>query len=102
MNIYLDIKKELLDNYEEINNSADPIALVMEYAEGWLPIYNHEILKAWGEMPSTFNDSWQEVGYQKGQGIFELMTWDLATWYSDTGREAWADIEQEKQEAENA
>lgn len=98
MSIYEDIRIELLENYEEIKNTNDSDSAVMEYAESWLPVYNNEILKAWGEMPSMFNDSWQEMGYEKGQGIFELMTVDVATWYCDIAREAWSTIESEKGE----
>jgi hypothetical protein len=94
---YNDIKQELLDNYEQIAGSPDSSALVMEFAETWLPVYYSEILIEWGKMPFAFTDSWQEVYSQTEKGIFELMTFDLATWYCDMAGEAWNEIVEEKE-----
>ena len=37
--------EELNDNKEEILNSSYPEDLIHEYADGWVPIYNYDVLE---------------------------------------------------------
>jgi hypothetical protein len=90
------IIEEQRNDYAEILGSGDDIGEVMERAEGWLPVYHHQILEAWTVMPNDFTDSWREMGEDNRNGIFQLMTMDLATWYCDMAREEWDNLKTER------
>ena len=96
-----EIKKELLDNREQIEQSAYPEDLLDEYADGFIPVYNHEIIKDWIEMGSEYCDRWKEEGYdtQRNEGgIIQLMAVDLAFYYLEITREIWEEIQKESAE----
>jgi hypothetical protein len=103
---YNDIKDDLKSRYDEIINSQDPDALVMEIAVAWIPVYYNDIISEWHkEMPSEFDNRWQEFGINEKSTITELMAIDLDFWYSEMGGQAWHEIAQEMpalEEAENA
>lgn len=101
---FQEIKKDLADNWAEFNeqNADDKI---IEYADGYCPIYTNEVIKEWAEMPSEFNDSWQDQlggdwnAYDRG--IVSLMSIDLFTYYCDTTTRAYDELKEEKEQEEN-
>lgn len=96
---YEEIKKDLTDNWEEFTeqNADDKI---IEYADGYCPIYNNEVIKEWAEMPSEFNDSWKDqIGNDiLDRGILSLMSIDLFSYYLETTTQAYDEIKAEKEE----
>ena len=92
---YQEIKKELIDHREEIQNNED---LLTEFADGFVPVYYNEIIKDWVEMPSDWNDSWQDHGVSQEEGILKLMAADLFFYYLDTTNRAWQEILEEAEE----
>lgn len=93
-----EIKKELLENREQIEQSSYPEDLIAEYADGFVPIYNHEIIKDWTELPAELSDRWKEYGYdtQKNEGgIIQLMQVDLCFYYLELAQEIWEEIKKE-------
>ena len=95
-----EIRQIILDNWEEINDSPDPKGILDEYAESDLPIYNNDIIKEWTEMPSDYDNRWQEVldGEIEEHTITSLMLVDLYQYYTDTYYEIWEDIKSERED----
>lgn len=93
-----EIKKDLAENWAEFTeeNADDRI---IEYADGYCPIYNNEVIKEWAEMPSEFDDSWKDqIGCDWGvndRGITSLMSIDLFTYYCHTTRRAYNELKEE-------
>ena len=98
---YSDIKQELIDNWQQLAESAYPEDLVSELVESALPVYYGDIIRDWQEMPSDYSDSWREEFYE-GETITALMTYDLWRYYSDQYHSLYNTIKQEKEELENA
>jgi hypothetical protein len=93
----LAIKDELLGRYEELNSKIDIDDFLREIADGWVPVYTHQIIALWSkEMPNEFDDSWKEFGYTEKQGISDLMTIDLFMWLFYLTNELWLEVISEK------
>ncbi len=91
-----EIKADLLDAFDEISGATYPDDLLTERADGYVPVYYHEILTDWAEMPSEYNDSWLEYGEDASKGIFSLMSVDLFVYYQARTVAVWAEILEEK------
>lgn len=92
-----EIKKELLNNIDYLKDNPHPEDLVAEISEGYVPVYNNQIIQEWITLPSEHSDQWKEYGYdtQKNPGgIVQLMAVDLAFYYLQLGNEAWQEIEE--------
>lgn len=103
---YSDIKQDIYDHLEDLKESAYPEDLLNELADSACPVYYNQIMKDWAEMPSEFNDSWQEIGAGENATIFSLMSMDLFLYYRNQYSEIYAEImhdeEQRESELENA
>jgi hypothetical protein len=90
---------ELRNNIERLTeypNKADD--LVAEIAEGFVPVYNSDIIKEWTELEADYSDRWKEYGYDANRnegGIIQLMSIDLIFFYLEVGAEAWAELKVE-------
>lgn len=73
-----EIKKIVLDEIDVLTRDDEYSASL---ADTLVPVYYHEILKDWSEMPSEFNDSHEEVGHASEFTIFSLMAQDLFFFY---------------------
>jgi hypothetical protein len=93
---HADIRTEILDNWEQLSEHPEPTDLLDEFADSANPVYYNEILKDWSEMPSEYNDSWQEFGQQNNATIFSLMAIDLAVYYRAIYGKIYAEILEEK------
>ncbi len=103
---YSDIKQEILDNWEQFASNQYPEDLLSDFVGTALPIYNSEIIKDWQEMPSEFDNVWQEEGYT-GEGIISLMLYDLENYYHHQYRRVYSELAQDmealdSEELENA
>lgn len=97
-----EIKKILEENWQQIENATYPEDVLTEWADGFVPIYNHEIIRDWQEMPSEFVDNWQEYGIGCDTGIISLMALDLFAYYQATTEECYREIsEQLETQAQN-
>ena len=66
-----------------------------EWIEGYLPIYNNEIVKEWQEMPSDYdNRGHAELGLGQEIDIINLMSLDLNIYYTDLFNEVMAEMEE--------
>lgn len=99
---FTEIKKDLSDNWEEFADldEQDASDKYLEYADGYVPVYNHEIIKDWAEMPAEFNDSWKDqiVNEILDRGIVSLMAMDLFTFYLEETTRAYEELKKEKGE----
>jgi hypothetical protein len=97
-----EIKNDLNENWENFAGleEQDASDKLVEYADGYIPVYNHEIIKDWAEMPSEFNDSWKDqIGDEiLDRGIISLMAIDLFTFYMEETTRAYDELKKEKGE----
>ena len=67
-----------------------------EWVDGYLPIYNGEIVREWQEMPSEYdNRGYAELGQGGEIDIVKLMSLDLYLYYTDIFNGAITELEQE-------
>lgn len=93
---YDEIKTDILDHWEQIDNEyAD---LLTQLSESAVPVYNNDIIKDWQEMPSEYDNKWQEFYEPNGDTtIVYLMTLDLYEYYRDTYQWIYLRIVDEKE-----
>lgn len=98
MATYPEIKKQLLDEWQHINEDS-----LYEIADGLVPVYYSGVLEEWRELSMDETDTWQEtIGeLSPDTTIFSLMSIDLFNHYLKDTEEAFAEIKEEKQEEEN-
>lgn len=66
-----------------------------EWIDGYLPIYNHDIIKQWAEMPNDYTDRGAlELGSDDSIGIVGLMSLDLYLYYTDLFNEVLNEMEE--------
>lgn len=98
---YSDIKKEIEENWDELEASSYPEDELREMANSASPIYYYEIIKDWQEMPNEFTDSWQEfIDPTTETTIFSLMSADLFCFYDSEYTRIYNEIKEEKEEKE--
>jgi len=72
-----------------------------EWVDGYLPVYNNEIIKEWQNMPSEYDDRGaQELGSDGSMRIVGLMSLDLYLYYCDLFNEALSEVEESLEEVE--
>ena len=94
-----EIRNEIKRHWQEIADSSDPYEFLAELADGFVPVYNHEIIKDWQEMPAEFDDQWKEYGYDTHRnegGIVRLMQVDLMFYYLQTTQEIYRDLKDQE------
>lgn len=99
---YEEIKKDLTDNWESITEATYYEDYLSELADGYLPVYNSEIISDWSEMPNQFENSWREYGFPSMNidevSIMGLMVIDLYNFYREETQRAYNEIKSEKEE----
>lgn len=92
-----EIKQELTNDGVELDDLRDNSG---EWIDGYLPIYNNQIIEEWQSMPSEYdNRGAAELGHLEQEiNIVNLMTLDLYLYYSDLWHEALASVENELEE----
>ena len=93
-----EIKAEILDHLEQLRESQYPEDLLRELAESNTPIYYSGIISEWQEMPSEFDNGWQEFGFDESfqsGGIYSLMAIDLQLYYESQFLEIWEEVKSE-------
>lgn len=80
----LQMKEEVL---EEISKGVDLDSIrdrAGEWVDSYTPIYTHEIIKAWQDLPSEYdNQGALAFGVSEGIGITGLMQLDLYLYFGD-------------------
>ena len=98
---YNDIKKEIEENWEDLEASSYPEDALREMADSACPVYYHEVIKDWQEMPNEFTDNWQEfIDPTTETTIFSLMSADLFCFYDSEYTRIYNEIKKEKEEKE--
>jgi hypothetical protein len=98
---YTDIKGDILEHWEQLEDSREPHDLLNQLADSACPIYYGDIISDWQEMPNEFTDSWQEhfeATGAEGRGITALMTIDLWNYYTAEYNRIYNEILDEKEE----
>jgi hypothetical protein len=94
---YADIKAEIMENLEYLKETPYPEDMIAELADSRLPIYNHEVIREWQELPDSACDQWTDYGYdtQKNEGgIIQLMLVDLTFYYLEEYNSVWQEIKE--------
>lgn len=95
------MKEEILTelkNGEELDDIKDRSG---EFIDGWLPVYNNQIIKEWQDMPSEYdNRGAEELGIPGEISIIGLMQLDLYLYYSDLFFEVIGEMENELEDEE--
>lgn len=99
---YSDIKQDIYDHLDQLKESSYPEDLLTELADSAVPVYYNDIIRDWQEMPSEFNDMWQEYGTTENSTIFSLMSADLFHYYRTQYSEIYSEVIQDEEELENA
>ena len=87
-----EIRKLMKTEYDTLTEDTLP-----EIADSVTPVYYNEIMRDWAEMPSHYNDSWKEYGYDANKnegGILQLMALDLYFYNVDRVTEVWRELEE--------
>lgn len=74
-----------------------------EFIDGYLPVYNNQIIKEWQDMPSDYdNRGYAEIGGGNGEeiNIINLMQLDLCLYYTDLFNEVIEELEEELEEVD--
>lgn len=89
------IKNDILDNWEWLKDASESFIddNLTQMADGAVPVYNGDIIKDWAEMPSEFDDSWQELSPNREETtIVNLMRLDLYNYYQDAYRRIYQEV----------
>lgn len=90
--IYEDLK-QTITNGEDMESIRDNSG---EWIDGYLPIYNNNIIEEWKDMPSEYdNRGSAELGIPSDISIIALMQLDLYLYYSDLFFQVLTDIAEE-------
>jgi hypothetical protein len=96
MNVYKYIYEDLkqtITNGEDMESIRDNSG---EWIDGYLPIYNNNIIEEWKDMPSEYdNRGSAELGIPGDISIISLMQLDLYLYYSDLFFQVLTDIAEE-------
>lgn len=93
-----EIKQELTHDGVELDDLRDNSG---EWIDGYLPVYNNQIIEEWQSMPGDYdNRGASELGIPGEISIVSLMQLDLYLYYSDLWEEALQTVESELEEAD--
>ena len=92
-----DIRQDILDNWEYLEESQYPEDYLIELADSGIPIYTKDIIEEWRELPSDYQDAWQEYGATQSDTIVRLMTLSLYRYYQDKYSQLYSEIKTEKE-----
>jgi predicted RNase H-like HicB family nuclease len=90
--IYEDLK-QTITNGEDMESIRDNSG---EWIDGYLPVYNNNIIEEWKDMPGEYDDrGYAELGNPEEMTIVRLMSLDLYLYYSDIFFQVLTDIAEE-------
>ena len=93
---YEEIKKQVREEWSYFVSDCD--RAINEMADGFVPVYNSDIIREWVNLSSDDSDRWHEYGYALSEmvSIVDLMKIDLAIYYQEQVEIAYHDILEEK------
>lgn len=101
---YEEIKNQVLESWEVLKDHNYPEDILDSLADSCVPVYQNDTIREWQEMPSEYDNIWQEQGLPSEKvseiTIIGLMKIDLYYFYSDQLATAYREIlEFEKENA---
>jgi hypothetical protein len=92
---YEDIKAQVRDELEQLEETPYPEDLLYQFADSEVPIYYGDIVEEWQQLPFDDTDRWQELGANPETTIYKLMQIDLLLYYERQFVEAWEAVKEE-------
>ncbi len=77
-----DIKREILDNWEYLQEAQYPEDYLTELADSAVPIYTGDIIEEWTDLPFDYRDNWTEIS-DTVHAITSAMSLDLYLYYRE-------------------
>lgn len=101
---YEEIKNQILETWDWLVDNNYPYDHLDALADSCCPVYHADIIKEWQEMPSEYDNRWQDGGLSSDRlaeiTITGLMNIDLWHYYRDQFYAAYREIlEFEKENA---
>jgi len=88
-----EIKEDIFRRLSEFE--SEPDGMLAEEADSLAPVYTNQIISDWQQMPSEFDDSWREYGWDEfleQGGIIGLMRIDLVHYYTSLATRAYEEL----------
>ncbi len=87
-----DIRNQILDSWEWLKDANENYIddRLTEMADSAVPVYNNQIIQDWQEMPSEFDDTWEDMAADPFATIVQRMSYDLYNYYQDAYRRVYA------------
>ena len=98
-----EIRRDLLENWQQLSESTYPFVPLGEWADNAVPVYYNQIISDWQEMPSEFDNAWQEIAdsdWVATASITALMAVDLSEYYQSRFAAIYQEIKEELEESE--
>jgi hypothetical protein len=92
-----DIRQEILDNWQYLEDSQYPEDYLRELADSQTPIYYSDIIEEWRELPMEFSDTWHDYPIERKTTITSLMATDLFNYYDSRYTQLYSEIKTEKE-----
>lgn len=97
-----ELKREIGHTFNnDMPSESELDRLLNETADGYVPVYNVDIMKEWVALPGEHSDRWKDLGYdtQRNEGgIISLMQLDLVIYYLELTQKAWDELLPELEE----
>lgn len=96
------IKQIIVDNWEYLKDIRYPEDDLVEFADSEVPVYTHEIIQEWQDLPRDFQDEgWRIFSPDMTDlTITDLMRYDLYHYYQTQFDLAYRDVEDEMDDTE--
>ncbi|CAB4129741.1 hypothetical protein UFOVP115_105 [uncultured Caudovirales phage] len=76
------IESRIKENWEYLSAMPHPEDMISELAESEVPVYTHEIISEWSDLPTDARDEWVDVFVvDDDTTIATLMGYDLFLYY---------------------
>jgi hypothetical protein len=99
---YTDIKNRVIEMIDanELGYYPDRDQdTLYELADGEVPVYYHEIISEWSDLPMSASDRWEEMGLDANATITDRMRVDLLLHYESEYNEAYREVLSDREEA---
>ena len=92
-----EIRQEILDNWEYLEECQYPEDYLRELADSQTPIGYSDIINEWRELPMEHSDTWHDYPMERNATITGLMAIDLFNYYDNRYTQLYTEIKTAKE-----